>query len=177
MCERVGRPFRVWQDADSLAVVIDKSGSQLTGANTEAELSVYNVADVVNRVLGLQPVHPEFAPAFLKANAFTKVKANVLIAVESLGEEYLSNHHMSGLQQLRNDHHSFKLLGHRYPASVAAMSATLATGASPTAHGVVADTWMNDQGIVGIGLVVAGQSRRSRSLVFPCVIRVRRLRV
>jgi len=134
------------EDADSLAVVIDKSGSQLTGANTEAELSVYNVADVVNRVLGLQPVHPEFAPAFLKANAFTKVKANVLIAVESLGEEYLSNHHMSGLQQLRNDHHSFKLLGHRYPTSVAAMSASLATGASPAAHGVVADAWMNEQG-------------------------------
>ena len=83
------RPLHLPQDVEALAIIIDKSGSQLKTGNNEAELSLFHVADVVTRAVGVQPLHPEFAPKFMKTDAFTKVKANVMIAVESLGEGVL----------------------------------------------------------------------------------------
>ena len=144
---RVCFPPHLPQDVDTLAIVVDRSKTQLKGASHEAELPVQHLADVATRVLGVQPVHPEYVPAFVEASPLAKVRANLLVAVESLGEDYLSNHHMQHLQELRNKHHSFKLVGQSYPRSATALSATLATGATVAQHGIVGDGWFTPDGV------------------------------
>eukprot|EP00455_Lapot_gusevi_P027881 TRINITY_DN2961_c0_g2_i1.p1 TRINITY_DN2961_c0_g2~~TRINITY_DN2961_c0_g2_i1.p1 ORF type:complete len:561 (+),score=210.15 TRINITY_DN2961_c0_g2_i1:61-1743(+) len=135
------------EDVDTLAVLIDKSNSQLVGASNEVDLPLYNVVDVVTRSLGVQPVHPDFAPAFLKADIFSKVKANLYFSVEALGEEFLSNHMMNSLQQLRNTHHSFRLTGHSYPVNHVSLATSLASGVPPSRHGIVGDAWVDAEDV------------------------------
>jgi hypothetical protein len=53
---------------------------------------------------------------------------------------------MNKLQQIRNDHHSFKLTGRVASVSPIAQATALATGTAPGVNGVVADAWLNDKG-------------------------------
>jgi hypothetical protein len=129
-----------------LAIVIDRSRSQLSGSSQEAELPIGQLADVATRVLGVKPVHANTALPFVKASPLHKARANLIVAVETLGEESLSNHAMSNLQKLRNEHHSFKLTGQSYPHSAVTVSATLATGQSPARHGIVGEGWFTAAG-------------------------------
>lgn len=131
---------------DALAIVIDKSQHQLHGARAETELPITSLADVATRTLGVRPLHRASSLSFVKSNPFHKVRAHVSIAVQAAGEELLASHQMNHLQHLRNEHHSFKLTGHVYPASPVAMAASLATGAAPSEHGIVGDGWFNAQG-------------------------------
>lgn len=52
----------------------------------ETDLSLHTIADVAVRVLGVRPVHAGAAPSFLQSSPFVKVKANLLISVDSLSE-------------------------------------------------------------------------------------------
>ena len=87
--ESCGRGHAV-QDADALAIIIDMSGAHvMASAAAEGDLPLDRVADVATRALGVQPLQPHVAPpAFMKPTApfAPKAKANLIIALDSLGE-------------------------------------------------------------------------------------------
>ncbi len=156
-----------------MAVFIDKSGTQLSGpvSSEESELPLGNVADIIQRTLGVDPVHPEFTAPLLKSNIFSKVKANLLMVIPSVDESIfpsfakfidwlcaylliyrsslsarLANHELPNLQALRNDHLSFKLTDHSYPVSNAALFTSLASGRYPSQHGIIGKSWIDSTG-------------------------------
>eukprot|EP01103_Thecamoeba_quadrilineata_P019200 TRINITY_DN7672_c0_g1_i1.p1 TRINITY_DN7672_c0_g1~~TRINITY_DN7672_c0_g1_i1.p1 ORF type:complete len:505 (+),score=99.42 TRINITY_DN7672_c0_g1_i1:92-1606(+) len=92
------------------------------------------VADLVSHFLGTQPLSQNSRSALPPLDPFTKPRANLLITIEALGDETVSS--LPSGQKL-------KLKKTVYPASISSVLNTLATGETPSLHGIVADSWKN----------------------------------
>lgn len=134
------------QSGDAVAVLMDESQYFFTAADAPATLPVAEVADVRARLLGVSTPNPQSSTAFVRNDLFRRPNANVMVTVDSVGEETLHAFDLSRLQALLDTHASVALNGQSYPQSAVSTAATLATGTVPAQHGVVGANWRGRNG-------------------------------
>jgi len=122
---------------------MDKTGDFFD--SSLSDLKVTDVADILGSNLGVQPLDVTHSGS--QSRMFKKAQANVLIAVESLGEETVkrmdlpnfnspSTSAWSGSSVLKRDL-SFPV----YPSNSLSVAASLVSGQLPSSHGIVGRQW------------------------------------
>ncbi len=90
--------------------------------------------------------NPHYSPEFVANDLFNRPKANILLSVDSLGADTLQSFDLQHLQTLAAQHTAVPLDHTSYPQNALATAATLATGANPAQHGIVANAWKKGNG-------------------------------
>ena len=109
------------------------------------EISLYNVVDVVADGLGLPPFNRSFErPDWLAPHGFERPKANLFISLEAIGDRLLDSGFVT-LSFLRSPPRAVtaKVNECPYPSNSVSWSASLATGTSPSRHGIVGPQWLS----------------------------------
>lgn len=108
----------------------------------DAAMSLDNIVDVSARALGVQPVHSQFdASAFVKPGLSNRARANILVAVPTVGVEALNKHNLQNLQALRGKSTSVRLMAESSNVRVLAQSLAGGSATGATLADVLAQTF------------------------------------
>jgi len=167
------------QTKDLLAIFMDKSGKYFDRASAKAsDMDIYNVADVIARGVGIQPMNADYVPDFVKSSVFARPQANLLIELESIGADLLQKHNTKNLQNFKDDQIAVKVNSEAYPQNSLSVATSMATGKSPAVHGIVGKVWSKKSGelvqafmgedssaAVASFVDILGQSTKGKSLM------------
>jgi len=135
---------------------------------TQETISATGVADVIAQTLGvMSPSGKQFDTANPTVNSpFDRPAANLIIAVPSLGQELIVEHHLTGLSDLssREGNVAATLTNLPYPASTLAVETTLSTAQPPSKHGIISASWPNNKGEEVYAFLDTSASNRVASL-------------
>jgi len=145
------KPTR-YQNPDISMVLLDQTGT--IAENYKEEISIYNVADMIGRSLGVSPIHKNFVSSdYIKSNFFHRPMANLLIELDSIGDRVLSDpsidiklNYLNALRQGEIDGFPLKVSGTSYPANSMSLATSLISGQKPSQHGIIAKQWKTPDG-------------------------------
>jgi hypothetical protein len=126
--------------------VIFIESSQYIKSKDLGSLPANNVADVITRTLGVEPMNPSYSPRFVKSDLLHNARANALFSIESLGGDDISRLSLSNLQVFQDLGATASLSYNVYPQQSISLATTLATGKLPSEHGIVSKTWERRDG-------------------------------
>lgn len=144
-----------YKKPDISMILLDQAGgSLLQNKNDVAEhykkqISIYNIADLIGRSLGISPIHHDFASHnFIQTKFFERPMANLLIELDSVGDHVLTdpsiNIDLKYLKALRHgelDSFPLSVMGTSYPDSSTTLTTSIISGQKPSQHGIVAKQW------------------------------------
>jgi hypothetical protein len=103
------------------------------------ELEDTRFADLFAHVMGTQPFHIDAdRTGFPTSSLFNKPKASAIVVIDSVGAEMLRKYPTLSLLQ---NGHAASISTKSIPANTITLLANLATGTSPSSHGIVGETW------------------------------------
>jgi hypothetical protein len=118
--------------------IIFLKGDQFS-TTTLNELEDTRFADLFAHVMGTQPFHIDAdRTGFPTSSLFNKPKASAIVVIDSVGAEILRKYPTLSLLQ---NGHAASVSTKSVPANTLTLLANLATGASPSSHGIVGETW------------------------------------
>jgi len=167
-----------YQDPDISMVLLDQTGKILRNNKIQEEISIYNIADLIGRSLGVSPIHKDFvASDYIKSNFFNRPTANLLIELDSVGDRLLSDpsigidlNYLTSLRHGEIDGFPMKVSKASYPSSSMTLVTSLISGRKPAEHGIVAQQWKNSDGSTARGYSSTDPSTWSQVANLPDLI-------
>jgi len=137
-----------YQNPDISIAVLDQTGKVLQNSPSK-EVSIYHIADMIGRGLGISPIHKDFvASDYIQSNFFNRPMANLLIELDSIGDNVLADpnigidlNYLTALRHGEIEASPMKVTGMSYPSSSMSLAASLISGQKPSRHGIIADKW------------------------------------
>jgi len=129
---------------DSFVYVSDKF------TTTSKQIEETSIADYISHVVGGPVINKNSARDSLPVGSiFDKAPANLLVVVDSVGQDIVSRYETVFPTPLRvlEGGQKMKLTKVAYPQDSIASLATIATGNTPSVHGIVNKQWRNEQGV------------------------------
>lgn len=145
----VAHGFRAGRSGDIVVKpnqVVDDALLKLSGANLPQQVSVTQIADLLAHLMNSAPVNTAVDRSSMPStNIFAGKKATVLVAIESLGIETLSQ--FEGLLQF-NGKQASTFADASYPYDSISLARTVISGAYPSRHGIVSHSWLSNSDVV-----------------------------
>jgi len=145
-----------YQDPDISMVLLDQTNKILVNNNRNEEISIYNIADLIGRSLGVAPMNPTFVACdYIKSNFFNRPMANLLIEFDSIGDHVLTDpniginlRYLTALRHGEIDGLPIKVTRASYPANSMSLATSLISGQKPSQHGIIGKEWKAPDGSI-----------------------------
>lgn len=128
---------------DAVVIALDHQ-SKKSSLEISSEMSETEFASLVSHVIGgfsMSAEIPKQSNAFPSSSLFSKPRANLVLAVPSLGEVSAAQFSMSNIQKMRQELPSFSLEASFEPRHPLSQLTTLMTGVLPSSHGISSPVW------------------------------------
>jgi len=144
-----------YQYPDISMVLLDQTGKILVDDRKE-EISIYNVADLIGRSLGVAPIDTKFvASDYIKSKFFNRPMANLLIELDSIGDHIFIDpsigvklKYLTALRDGEINGLPVKVTQASYPANSVTLATSLISGRKPSKHGIIAKEWKTPDGSI-----------------------------
>lgn len=114
----------------------------------QSSIPTQTISDVISRSFGVLPPHTD-SPSFVQTSFFKRARANLVLSIMSVGSSLLqASDDLPNLRALaaKSGVKSLDLSESAFPHTDVATLASIATGRSPSEHGIVGCEWQDSQG-------------------------------